>query len=191
MSIPETLDAPIEASKLRVAFQHRVLLHHGDQNLFHPNHVTDLTLRIMDPTTNIFTVIAAYCPDLRLLTVYDGVDFQPAHPLEVHCRFAPDWATGLPGLHTIEKFTYVWTLDNPHDGAIEDPGRTRQTTRCASPLRLPLYYLNASFIDGMKALKDTLFQFSLQPLQAFKRLSSLSSAHSMPIKATVGARREK
>jgi hypothetical protein len=66
--------------------------------LLHPNQVTDLTLRIVDPTPDIFTVIAANCPNLQILTVYDGVDFRPSHPLEVPCRLAPDWATGLPGL---------------------------------------------------------------------------------------------
>lgn len=198
MSIPELLDEPIEASQLALAFHHRLLLHHQstriqeDQNsLLDPIQVTDLTLRIMALNHDIFTVIADNCPNLRILTVYDGVDFQPSHPLEVPCRFAPEWATGLAGLHTIEKFTYVWTLDNPDDGAIEAPGRTRLTTRCVSSPHLSLYHLNPSSIDGTKAPKDTLFQLSLQPLQAFKRSPSLSFAHSFPIKATVGARCEK
>lgn len=143
MSIPELLDVPIEASQLASAFHHRGLLYHqstqtqGDQKPFIlPNQVTDLTLRIVNPTLDIFTVIAAHCPDLRTVTIHDGVDFQPSHPLEVPCRFAPHWATGLLGLRTIEKLTYTWTLDAPHDCAIEDPGRTRPTTRCAS-LSLP------------------------------------------------------
>jgi hypothetical protein len=177
MSIPEPLDEPIPASQLALAFHHhRLLLYHqstriqGDQNsLFDSNQVTDLTLRIMDPGPDIFTVIADNCPNLRILTVYDGVDFQPSHHLEVPCRFASDWATGLAGLHTIEKLTYVWTLDSPHDGAIEAPGRTRLTTRCVSSRRLPLYCLNATSPGGMKTPNDTPFQFSLQPLQAFKR----------------------
>lgn len=138
MSIPELLDAPIEASQLASAFHHRDLLYHqstqaqGDQKpLFPPNQVTDLTLRIVNPTRDIFTDIATNCPNLRTLAIYDGVDFQPSQPLEVPCRFAPYWATGLRGLRTIEKLTYTWTLDTPHDHAIEDPGRTRPTTRCA------------------------------------------------------------
>jgi len=139
MSIPELSDDPIEASQLESAFHHRILLHHqstqtqGTQNLFlHPEQVTDLTLRIINPTPDIFTDIADNCPNLRTITIYDGVDFQPSHPLEVPCRFAPDWATSLHRLCTIEKLTYVWTLDTPHDHAIEDPGRTRPTTRCAA-----------------------------------------------------------
>lgn len=200
MAIPEPLDEPIEASQLALAFHHRILLRcqsvqtRGDQGpLLHPNQVTDLTLRIVNPTSDIFTVIAVNCPNLRTLTVYDGVDFQPSHPLEVPCRFAPDWATGLPGLCTIEKFTYIWTLDTPHDHAIEDPGRTRPTTRCASSPRLPPYQPHAFSIDGTKAPNDMLFQFSLQHLLAFKRLSSLSFAHSILIQTTVlvGARRER
>jgi len=150
MSIPEPLDEPIEASELMLAFHHRLLLYHQstrnqeDQNsLFDPNKVTDLTLRIMAPGPDIFTVVAKNCPNLRVLTVYDGVDFQPGNPVEVPYRFAKEWATGLAGLHTIEKLTYVWTLDSPRDGAIEAPGRTRLTTRCVFSPRLCLYHLNA------------------------------------------------
>lgn len=143
MSIPELLDAPIEASELASAFHHRGLLYHqstqtqgGQKPLIHPKQVTDLTLRIMNPTADIITVIANNCPDLRTLTIYDGVDFEPTNPLEVPCRFAPAWAEDLPRLHTIEKLTYTWTLDTPHDRDMEDPGRTRPTTRCASPCLL-------------------------------------------------------
>ena len=198
MFIPEPSDEPIEASQLASALHHRLLLHHqstriqeDQSSLFHPNQVTELTLRIMAPRPNILTVIAENCPNLRVLTVYDGVDFQPSHHLEVPCRFASDWAAGLAGLHTIECFTYVWTLDNPHDGAIEAPGRTRLATRCASSLSLPFYHLNSSSIDGTKTPKDALFQFSVQTLQASKRSPSLSFAHSLPIKATVGKRCER
>jgi hypothetical protein len=60
------------------------------------------------------------------------------------------------------------------------------TTRYASFLRLPLYRLNAFSVDGTKTPNGTLFQFSLQHLPAFKRLSSLSFAHSMPIKDDSG-----
>lgn len=198
MFIPEPSDEPIEASQLASALHHRRLLHdqstqiQGDQSsLFDPNQVTELTLRIIIPRPNIFTVIANNCPNLRILTVHDGVDFQPSHRLEVPCRFAPEWATGLAGLHAIEKFTYAWTLDSPHDGAMEAPGRTRLATRCASSLRAPRYHLSASSIDGTKTPRDTLFQFSLQPLQAFKRSPSLSFAHSSPIKVTVDERCER
>ena len=198
MFIPEPSDEPIEASQLASALHHRLLLYHqstrvqGDQTcLFHPNQVTELTLRIMAPGPNILTVVAKNCPNLRILTVYDGVDFQPGHHLEVPCRFASDWATGLAGLHTIESFTYVWTLDNPHDGAIEAPGRTRMATRCVSSLCQHLYHFNSPSIDGTKTLKDALFQSLVQILQASKRSPSLSFARSLPIKVTVGKRCER
>lgn len=143
MSIPELWDEPIDASKLVLAFRHRDLLYHqstqtqgGQKPLIHPKQVTDLTLRIIAPTANVIKVIADNCPDLRTLTIYDGVDFEPRNRLEVPCRFAPDWAKHLPHLHAIEKLTYTWTLDTPHDCDVEDPGGsrgTRGTTRCASP----------------------------------------------------------
>jgi hypothetical protein len=190
MTIPEPLDEPIEASQLTSAFHHRMLLHHqstqtqGDQKpLLHPNEVTDLVLRIVNPTPDIFTAIAANCPNLQVLTIYDGVDFQPSHPLEVPCRFAPDWATGLPGLHSIEKLIYLWTLDTPHDSATEEPRRTRPTTRYDPFFAWLYFHPNVSSADGTKKPNDTLFQFSVRLLQAFKRLS-------LPF-WTVGAQREK
>jgi hypothetical protein len=197
MVIPEPLEGPIEASQLALELHHRILLHYqsiqtqGDQKpLPHPNQVTDLTLRIVNPTPNILTVIAANCPNLRILTVHDGVDFQPSHPLEVPCRLAADWAVGLPGLHTIEKLTYIWLLDTPHDCAVEELGRTRPTTKSA-PLSVHYHHIDTFSADGTKRPNDTLFQFLMQLPRAFKRLPSLSLAHSITISTTASAWHEK